>query len=361
MVPTLSHLSSTSVNAVRATFRHETLNRTTHSFRLVKVLPYRSIDNLLQLSLWHGDISSTAYSCLSYRWGEQSRRHTVLVNGKEFFVGENLHSFLEEAHTWTQGSSNCDDGVLWIDSICINQDSVEERGHQVQLMGRIYTNAKEVFVWLGHESTSIHSFHDWLQSETWIECPESLRAQWDMIRLDPYWCRAWIVQEILLARHVVVLLRGMRLDYASLGRAIARSADPNDIDDDSAAQLWTFWASRWKKPQHKKRDSITVDWLRYQRDRDRDHFWSLIHMHKSAKCTDVRDRIYSLLGLISGDHSFKVDYSENAVDLFWRAGEHFDAWEAPELVDILRVALFKEGTLRQPLIVESTLGFLWIL
>ena len=39
--------------------------------------------------------------------------------------------------------------VLWIDAICINQESVEEKQLQVPLMGRVYNLAKRVIAWLG--------------------------------------------------------------------------------------------------------------------------------------------------------------------------------------------------------------------
>lgn len=38
---------------------------------------------------------------------------------------------------------------LWIDAVCINQDDIEERGAQVQLMRRIYKNARSVVVYIG--------------------------------------------------------------------------------------------------------------------------------------------------------------------------------------------------------------------
>jgi hypothetical protein len=39
--------------------------------------------------------------------------------------------------------------TLWIDAICINQDSEEERSQQVQLIGDIYKTAQQVLIWLG--------------------------------------------------------------------------------------------------------------------------------------------------------------------------------------------------------------------
>lgn len=42
--------------------------------------------------------------------------------------------------------------AVWADAISINQDDIEERGHQVSLMRRIYRRAKKVFIWLGEDA-----------------------------------------------------------------------------------------------------------------------------------------------------------------------------------------------------------------
>lgn len=39
--------------------------------------------------------------------------------------------------------------MIWIDALCINQDDDEEKGIQVQMMDRIFQEAKRVAVWLG--------------------------------------------------------------------------------------------------------------------------------------------------------------------------------------------------------------------
>jgi hypothetical protein len=43
------------------------------------------------------------------------------------------------------------DRALWMDALCINQEDVIERNQQVYLMGSIYSQAREVLVWLGPE------------------------------------------------------------------------------------------------------------------------------------------------------------------------------------------------------------------
>ena len=85
--------------------------------------------------------------------------------------------------------SRSDSGLteaLWIDSICIDQDSLEERSHQVQQMGDIYIKAKELYIWLGQKYKSGRELGEWLESEIWNECPTTLREQWKKIRFDPY-------------------------------------------------------------------------------------------------------------------------------------------------------------------------------
>lgn len=39
--------------------------------------------------------------------------------------------------------------IIWVDAICINQENLQERGQQVQLMANIYSKAARVLVWLG--------------------------------------------------------------------------------------------------------------------------------------------------------------------------------------------------------------------
>jgi hypothetical protein len=49
---------------------------------------------------------------------------------------------------------------IWIDALCIDQGCNAERGHQVQRMGSIYSNAQEVFVWLGDHGELAEAFHE---------------------------------------------------------------------------------------------------------------------------------------------------------------------------------------------------------
>ncbi|KAM7192189.1 Heterokaryon incompatibility, partial [Rhypophila sp. PSN 637] len=38
---------------------------------------------------------------------------------------------------------------LWVDAVCINQRSIEEKNHPVPLMVRVYRECKDVIAWQG--------------------------------------------------------------------------------------------------------------------------------------------------------------------------------------------------------------------
>jgi hypothetical protein len=45
--------------------------------------------------------------------------------------------------------------LLWVDTICIEQQNARERAQQVSMMGWIYGAAEEVIVWLGKDETDV--------------------------------------------------------------------------------------------------------------------------------------------------------------------------------------------------------------
>lgn len=93
---------------------------------------------------------------LSYTWGpayvrsseEQAAMNSplsILCDGFEVPVTENLFDALSQLRQIS------DIKLIWIDAICINQESLEERSLQVLLMGSIYSKAQHVIIWLGKQ------------------------------------------------------------------------------------------------------------------------------------------------------------------------------------------------------------------
>lgn len=127
----------------------------------------------------------------------------------------------------------CLTGYLWIDQICIDQDDRSERGHQVKLMGQIYTLCSCVIVWLGRMSkfeaelpsakqlqeslsrkeillpkfSSARSFlNGWRKANGAGAGICSTESLWSEVLESPWFQRAWVFQEVVLPPHAMFIL-----------------------------------------------------------------------------------------------------------------------------------------------------------
>lgn len=98
------------------------------------------------LNLASFDDNNVKYTALSYTWGDPLSTKTILVNGATKQVTIDLEAALRHIR---QPSCAM---VLWIDAICINQEDLAEKNHQVEMMKEIYTGAELVIAWLGNAS-----------------------------------------------------------------------------------------------------------------------------------------------------------------------------------------------------------------
>lgn len=87
------------------------------------------------------------YEALSYVW-DGYRTAAVSCDDHEILVTPSLVAALLQLRRKMSNFTGLH-RTLWVDSICINQNNVVERGHQVGLMRDIYSNAVGVIVWLG--------------------------------------------------------------------------------------------------------------------------------------------------------------------------------------------------------------------
>ena len=75
--------------------------------------------------------------------GDASLCRTICIHGRAKAVTRNLYEALLRIRDRHAGER------IWIDAICIDQQSDEERTAQVRVMGQIFANARQVLVWLG--------------------------------------------------------------------------------------------------------------------------------------------------------------------------------------------------------------------
>ncbi|KAJ0109503.1 heterokaryon incompatibility protein-domain-containing protein [Diaporthe amygdali] len=174
-----------------------------------------------------------AYSALSYTWGSAvpadgltpDLNRTLVCNGGEAPITASLEHALRSVPL----AYEC----IWADAVCINQQDVDERSAQVALMGRIYSQASQVVVWLGPADDFTQTAFDFIRdfagrmpdevyhfnavqskpffsdSGFWgkIGRPEWSAAEkhalvWLFIR--NWFSRAWVIQEVVFASDAVV-------------------------------------------------------------------------------------------------------------------------------------------------------------
>lgn len=110
--------------------------------RLLGVRPGDLEDDPMLVS-WVGKLEEleSSYYALSYVLGDQVARKKAWVDDKSVSIGVHLDCALRHIRIHAPKG-------LWIDALCINQDDVTERNHQVALMAGIYSSADQVVIWL---------------------------------------------------------------------------------------------------------------------------------------------------------------------------------------------------------------------
>jgi hypothetical protein len=136
----------------------------------------------------------------------------------------------------------------WYDALCINQNNLEERSHQVELMRDIYRSATSVNVWLGHEGQGTEDLFQLLQlvrkrigrflEVSNMDFNELLNnrdllyiyfgAEVERYRFIPlldvlkwrYWTQIWIVQEFVLARSLTICCGWASIDWETFASCL---------------------------------------------------------------------------------------------------------------------------------------------
>ena len=99
----------------------------------------------LNCSMSSPQSAKPCYEAISYVWGDATMKEVIICDGKTLWITSSLANALRSVRLPTKVR------VLWADGICINQDDIKERGHQVILMAAIYSAAHQVLCWLGND------------------------------------------------------------------------------------------------------------------------------------------------------------------------------------------------------------------
>ena len=188
---------------------YQALPQHTRQIRVLEIVRGSSSNNLkARLINVNLDADHNPYEALSYSWGGHLMlRRIITVNDRSYFVADTVFNALKELRLPDK------ERLLWIDAICINQGNSGERSQQVAMMGAIYQSAKAVIVWLGKATDQSECAFNFAEKAAIAEpsglesiCadPSTWQPPLQAIMRNRWWCRVWIVQEVVLADDVRV-------------------------------------------------------------------------------------------------------------------------------------------------------------
>lgn len=86
------------------------------------------------------------YTALSYCWGGGDFVCPIVISGHDIAITRTLDEILRYLR------KENDTITLWVDQLCIDQTSTSDKSSQVELMGNVYTRARNTVIWLGKDS-----------------------------------------------------------------------------------------------------------------------------------------------------------------------------------------------------------------
>lgn len=243
-----------------------------------------------QSDILHGKLESTdlvespLFEAVSYTWGGEDG---IDDKCKTIYIGPWF-----DVMTITY---NCDlalrqlrskgHRILWVDSICINQRDTNERSNQVSILRDIFSKASRVLMYLG---PSMKHSDDAMQALVAISSLKShepdaklthLEGQAiDNLFLRRYFSRIWVIQEVAVARKVIMYCGDLSLTWSSFNTLRIPKQNFDTIP-------------KWLLEYSQLEMGVTA------RPKD---LLALLDATSNCSSKDPRDKVFAILGLVSG-------------------------------------------------------------
>lgn len=290
----------------RRPFQHHALTGP-HEIRLVELLP-GGLNDPLRCKILHVSLDENPkYEAVSYVWGQPTTTSTsptltVEPGRGHIRVTNNCNRVLRILRDYIRKRT------LWIDAVCINQDSdaTEERNHQVGLMGDIYRQAACVLIYPRGPKDDLHC------DLTGLE--ESLKVRpdnWEVLHVlrMEWFRRTWVLQEAYLARKAIIVLdAGLQRIYISFDKFI--------LESKRGLRYLSLKDSYWPAILDIRKgllgQTASSEGICHSRLLD------LLIATRNLDATDPRDKIFALLGIaFQGTNSgYTIDYSQTTAQIY---------------------------------------------
>lgn len=341
------------------TFTYRPLERLT-TIRLLKI-DSELEDGSISCTIEHfseNNAPTPEYIALSYCWGntEVPPACHIRIRYKD---DQTFHSTFIYANLWglldlLRISEERNKFYYWMDALCLDQKSENEKAKQVPRMGTIYSEALRTISWLGHPDTSetwlsfsIHRLPGWIEDKRLaiMKIFESVPASAFKLNFaahdytnslpkkaklscfsvgiihfcmkamlsQPYWMRVWVIQEVALAKNVEIMFGALTLDF-------------NDFL--IAYKTWIIYM-----PAHSIRPAAVH--ARMMSLAGEISFGAIMEWGNACRSSKRLDRVYGLLGLIKyselGASLYSklliADYKKTGGQLFWELVFGFELYQ----------------------------------
>ncbi|KAJ9413297.1 heterokaryon incompatibility protein-domain-containing protein [Fusarium oxysporum] len=307
-------------------------------------------DDPIECSLHVAKFDTEAYDAISYVWGNAAERRSIQCQGHQVDITTNLFEALRQTRHPREPRR------IWADALCINQSDLVEKSFHVNMMGDIYAHAQQVVVCLGDDGQNgevasvafsvIQDYNriaakylseDVLNSRKWWK-PDDGYGPVTATRLQnvlplfnhPWFERVWVLQEVGLAKNVVLAYGSSMMDFAEVMDFVQAWAQTGNsfpgvyFRSGHISDLFTYiWSSYVKDVEDAWFRSSRILKVLFQQSLKRSKLEFLDVLFRARhiqKATDLRDFVYAFLGhprarSDDGELLIKADYSRNLSQL----------------------------------------------
>lgn len=296
------------------------------------------------------------YEAISYVWGNPENQAVLRVEDAELKVTVNLElalRYLRLSH---------EPRTLWVDAICIDQNNIDERNWQVQLMKNIYSSCVRDLIWLGtaQEDTEIAiaslahmeslNLRRWTGTkdfdnrialrELGIDDAEPIES---IIARPRLWERVWVMQEIACCSEAMLVIGHFSMPWTILSSILDHSGIPDRYHLPFSHQLFEqdIWDAFAK-----------TQVIEHQRDiikgtsRLNSTLLDVLSRFRATYSTDPRDKIYGLLGLATDNPDIVPDYKKSVRDVYIDVAR--SQFNATQNLDLITQSLWPLGNAVKP-------------
>jgi hypothetical protein len=276
------------------------------SIRILVLHPSPNDSDPIACTIRHVQLSDDTleYEAVSYTWGDSTQTNTIYLNDgrQRLIVGKNCHAALRRLRLVDE------DRTVWIDAVCIDQQDLQERGHQVRIMSEVYNCAEGVMVMLSDEVPDCrllmeevkYVIYNWkmVAKEGRITPCEAATQQLKTLYKDPWFERTWVLQEVH-AKDIITIVYGSAVfAFQALERLHAGSST---YESQFPPPIWIACCSM-------------TEYCTSQFS-----LWNRLYETRECLATNPRDKVFalkSLLGPRQSDIDYLIDYTQSVESCF---------------------------------------------